>query len=131
MSQFKVSYDDRHFIRVEMDGFLPHDLYKSGWTQVLELFEKHPACHRVFISVKDGKIISNENQKWFAENYIPAVREILNKRHQTLKQARILDGDYFNQVSAKNIFKTLQDAHLPLVFEEFDREDRAIAWLIA
>lgn len=130
MSQFKVSYDDRHFIRVEMDGFLPHDLYKNGFTQVLELFEKHPACHRILISVKDGKIISNENQQWFADNYITTVKELLAKRHQTLKQARMLDGDYFNQVSAKNIYKTLQDSNLPLVFKDFDREDRAIAWLI-
>ncbi|SFC28254.1 hypothetical protein SAMN05421780_104118 [Flexibacter flexilis DSM 6793] len=128
MSQFKVSYDQEHFfIRAETVGFLSHEMYAEGWAQVVQLFEKHPACHRLLIVVIDGKIIPTENQHVFVDDFLPKIQTVMHGR--TLKYARVIHGDLFNKISTQNLYKQIQDRLPNVTLKDFDAEENAIEWL--
>lgn len=128
MSQFKVSYDQEHFfVRADMSGFLSHDLYAEGWAQVVQLFEKHPVCHRFLITVTEGKIISPENQHLFVEHILPKIQAVMHGR--TLKYARVIHGDLFNKISTQNLYKQIQENLANAALKDFETEAEAIQWL--
>jgi hypothetical protein len=128
-SHFNVGYDnEHHIVKVAMNGFLSHEVYKHGWTSVLELI-KHHRPHRILVAIEDGKIISPENQHWLMEHYIPELEKLMHGKQ--VRQARIVHGDYFNKLSVSSISNQIKSHHLPLEIKDFENEKSALEWLMA
>lgn len=125
---FEVRYDEQtRTVCADTFGFLGHELYQEGWLKVLKLLEQHH-CHKIFMTVTDGKIISTENQHWLLEKFVPQMEKLMHGR--ILYQARIFkDSDYFNKVSTQSVYKKVQQQYNNVQLVDFQTKEEALAWL--
>jgi hypothetical protein len=119
---YKIYYDrENDWITMDWKGYATSREFRAGTERMLEELIRHKAT-RVFGNIRDMVLISQDDQNWLVEEFLPRAIE-LGMQHTAL----VTPVHYFNKVAVESVAYKMEKEKLSIQF--FQSVEEAQAWL--